>query len=378
MKQGRLLDAPTAAGRLGIARATLYAYVSRGLVAAVPDPADPRRRLYRAADIARLAAAQARGRKPGAIAAAALDWGVPALPSRITLIAHGRPWYRGGDALRLAESASLEDAACLLWDRAAAFDGAAVPVNTAPPDGLPDGASLFERGRVRFAWAEGAAPADAAGLLRLLTACMTGLPASARPIHDQLAEAWALGPEGAALLRMSLVLLADHELNVSAFAVRVVASGGASLAACVSAGLAALSGPRHGGASVAAAALLRDAASRGVAAAVAARPGRALPAFGHPLYPDGDPRAALLLARLPPDPLRDALAAAAEAASGQAPNIDFALAAACRALGLPEAAALVIFAVARGAGWIAHALEQRAEPRLIRPRAEYVGPRPAF
>ncbi|MFM8375003.1 MAG: citrate/2-methylcitrate synthase, partial [Phenylobacterium sp.] len=70
------------------------------------------------------------------------------------------------------------------------------------------------------------------------------------PIHLRLAKAWRLGPggPGADLIRRALVLLADHELNPSAFAARVAASTGASLAACALAGLAALSGPRHGGA----------------------------------------------------------------------------------------------------------------------------------
>src|SRR5579885_2552544 len=112
----RSYDADAATARLKVTKATLYAYVSRGLIASVADAADPRRRLYRAEDVERLAAKKAMGRRPERIAAATLDFGLPVLPSRITLIAEGRLFYRGRDAAALAESASFEDAARLLWD----------------------------------------------------------------------------------------------------------------------------------------------------------------------------------------------------------------------------------------------------------------------
>src|SRR5262245_57558182 len=115
MPQTRLLTAQSAATRLGISRATLYAYVSRGFVHAHPDANDPRRRLYSADDIDRLAANKTRGRKPSDIAAATLDWGLPALSSGITLIEGGRLFFRGRDAARLAETATLEQTARLIW-----------------------------------------------------------------------------------------------------------------------------------------------------------------------------------------------------------------------------------------------------------------------
>lgn len=104
--------------------------------------------------------------------------------------------------------------------------------------------------------------------------------------------------------------------------------------------------------------------------------GEPLPGFGHKLYPMGDPRAAALLRRLPGDALTSALVATGDRITGQAPNVDFAPVALSRALGLPRGSALVIFAVARTAGWIAHALEQHAEGKLTRPRAQYIGVRP--
>jgi citrate synthase len=110
------------------------------------------------------------------------------------------------------------------------------------------------------------------------------------------------------------------------------------------------------------------------------RRGEALPGFGHRLYPEGDPRAAALLARvdadLPRQPgtrLARALVDAAQALNAEPPNVDFALVALARALGLPPGAPLALFALSRAAGWIGHAIEQYATGQLIRPRARYVG-----
>jgi citrate synthase len=199
-------------------------------------------------------------------------------------------------------------------------------------------------------------------------------------IHNRLALAWGAGPGGEAadLIRRMLVLVADHELNASAFAARVAASTGASLSAAALAGLATLSGPRHGGAVAAVRSLAREAAQLGPREAVARRlvEGRFLPGFGHPLYPHGDPRAAALLARFSPPPELAALQTTVEAVTGLKPSIDFALMAACEALRLPEDAPFGLFATARCAGWIAHAIEQGQSDALIRPRARYVGPEP--
>ncbi len=387
------LDAQTAARMLRVTRATLYAYVSRGLIGTEPDPADPRRRLYRAADIDRLLASKERGRKPKAIAAAALDWGTGALPSGITLIEHGRIYYRGQDATELARSATLESVARLLWDCGPGdpFDlppeSAAIPLGAF---GAFGGAGPLDRCRAMLALlGSGARPlwnrernrlgADAAGLLRSIVAMALGTPPDSRPIHAQIAAAWRLDRDEADLIRAALVLLADHELNPSTFATRVVAATGASLSACLSAGLAALTGPLHGGATAVAEALLASARhTDDPAAMIEARlsRGETIPAFGHPLYPEGDPRAAFLLARLPEDPARTALVDAVADIAGLLPNVDFALAALIAALDLPSDSGIVVFAIARSVGWIAHALEQSTMRRLIRPRADYVGVRP--
>src|SRR5215813_6220266 len=260
MAEHRLLTAESAATRLGVSRATLYAYVSRGLVHAYPAPDDPRRRLYSATDIRRLLGNKTRGRKAVDIAAATLDYGLPALASGITLIESDRLFFRGRDAARLAAHTTLEETARLLWDcsedpfaAAPLVAPSAASLIASLADAFPldrcmavlpvagvGTAMTWQRDQRRL-WHDGAM------LLWLMAAAATGTTPSDAPTHLHVARAWGLDDHAAEAIRAALVLCADHELNASAFAVRVVASTGASLAACLSAGLSALSGPRHGG-----------------------------------------------------------------------------------------------------------------------------------
>jgi citrate synthase len=200
------------------------------------------------------------------------------------------------------------------------------------------------------------------------------------------------------VLDAALVLVADHELAASTMAARVAASVRADPYAVVSAGLAAASGSLHGGASLAVEALLAE-----IARPVAERPavsrrasqqagrvlgerlrrGERLRGFGHPLYPDGDPRAAHLLARLrqaaggsPRMAVVDALLAATRRRGLPPPNVDLALAALGHVAGMTRGAGEAIFAVARVAGWLAHALEEYERATPIRLRAVYTGAPP--
>jgi citrate synthase len=418
-----LLTARQTAERLGIKRDTLYAYVSRGLLRSVTLPGS-RERGYRADEVERLHAGR------GASRAARGEPLIPVIDSSICLIEHGRLYYRGHDAIRLAETATLEEVADLLWNSegeslrndphpAAAVaaathsrgagegsGGAAAPSlsRTAGEgargrrpragEGNPP-LGLIERCQIRLAMlaAEDLAALDltAAGIGRTgrtilyeLAACVGDRAPGRDPLHCQLAARWRLDDAAADLVRRCLVLLADHELNASTFVARCVASTGATPYAVVSAALLALSGRRHGGASARAEALLHEIAQHGDPLAVmAARLARDehLPGLGQPLYPEGDPRAdALLAATIAAVPAArpriEAAVAAAGRLSGQRPNVDFALAAATTALGLPQGAALSLFVVGRTVGWIAHSIEQYQSGVLIRPRARYTGPRP--
>ncbi|AIP62534.1 citrate/2-methylcitrate synthase [Burkholderia thailandensis] len=429
------LSANEAAQLLGVSVPTLYAYVSRGLLRSRADGAS-KRRYYDADEVRLLARRRADAKRAGNVAERTLDWGVPVLESRITQIANGTLRYRGCDAIALATTATLEEAAALLWECPAArvqaapdvfssFDAARwlgwlepwrdrppleralallpVAAPKAPPDSAHASPSADEAAS-HDASADMPLPTadidarrrdaqldEAAALLRVATAALAARAPSAEPAHRQLAAAWRLtNARDAELLRMALVLCADHELNPSTFAVRCIASTGAPLFGAIAGGLAALSGPRHGGETLRVATLLDGAArtrdlGRYVAAQIAAYEREPdartrLPGFGHPLYPDGDPRATLLVdalvARATPSAALDgalSLAEAAQTALGDKPTIDFALVALERALALPPGAALALFAAGRVAGWIAHALEQRADGKLIRPRARYVG-----
>lgn len=363
---------------------TLYASVSRGRIRAKPDAADPRRSLYHRNDVQRIAA-RTRGRRSSeAVASEAIQWGEPVLASAVSTVAEGRLWYRGQDACLLAEHATLEDVAGLLWESAPPRFActASAPMHAAR-QATPLQAGLLalaaraavdppSRGRSRAVL-----QAEAAEAIGTLADALLGPSSSsaALPLHVRLAAAWRR-PRAADALRRALVLMADHELNASTFAARVTASTGASMAACLLTGLSTLTGPLHGGAAAAVQALVRSAAASGSEAAVREwlAHDRPLAAFGHPLYPHGDARCAALLAGIELPPAFAALRTAGERLLGEAVNIDFALAALAAVHKLPAHAPLTLFALARTVGWTAHVLEQQATGQLIRPRARYSGP----
>lgn len=440
------ISAQDALRMLGVRPQTLYANVSRGRIRARPDPRDSRRSEYREEDVLR-AARQARGRrKVATIAAEAIEWGDPVLPSSISTVFDGRHWYRGQDAIALAARAQLEDIAALLWqtepltfapanpartssaqaktaredsfrtsmrarrgeadssrtggkdsrgddtarsgggkgasggkDERTTPDGEASRLSMSPGPALAAGLAVMAKRAGVDLPTLGRTPAtlraEARDLMADLCAAMLGAPVpTAAALHEHICGRWGQ-PAAATFLRRALVLMADHELNASAFSVRVTISTGASLAAGVLAGLATLSGPLHAGATQAVADLAEDARRHGAENAVRAclAQGRSLPGFGHPLYPDGDPRAAVLLATSKPPPHYRRLAQYVEASVGEIASVDFALAAGCARHGLPPDAPFVLFALGRCVGWLAHALEQAQAQRLIRPRARYVG-----
>jgi citrate synthase len=217
---------------------------------------------------------------------------------------------------------------------------------------------------------------EAVDVLATLVDAVLG-PSRAGSLHERLAQTWQRR-DASDVLRRALVLLADHELNASTFATRVTVSTGASLSAGMLAGLATLTGPLHGRAAAGVKELMEAALAQGAEDAVrdCLAQGRPIAGFGHPLYPAGDPRAQCLLQHLALPGEYVEVQNAVEEWVGERPNVDFALAALTKVHGLPDEAPLIVFAVARGVGWLAHALEQVTMGHLIRPRARYVGPRP--
>jgi citrate synthase len=382
----RWLTAEQATAQLRVSRQTLYAYVSRGRIGVTAAPDEPRRSLYDATDVHRLAERSRSGRSRRAVAASTISWGEPILASAITRIEGGRLEYRGQDAIALAETATLEEVAALLWQIdalpksgsgiSAAWPRARLEVGAAERC-IAVMAELATAGR----WTgriEGVLP-DAVRILDRIAWAAAGLRGievrvSTRPMHLRLAAAWGVGEKAADMIRRVLVLIADHELNTSTYATRVVASTRAPLGACILAGLTALIGPLHGGMTNEVRALLAEPgviADPAGAVAIRLARGERIPAFGQPLYPDGDPRAAALLSRLEIRGTPEQLVEAMRAMTGIRPNIDFALVMVEQRLRLPTGAAFALFAIGRTVGWIAHALEQWRDGTLIRPRAVY-------
>ncbi|HEY5934609.1 MAG TPA: citrate synthase [Kofleriaceae bacterium] len=398
----RWVDARTAARHLGIQVRSLYAYVSRGQVRSVPGEKG-RPRLYALGDLERLRVRRDARTGHGPVAAGAMRWGEPVLDSAITAITARGPAYRGLLAVDLAEQGTrFENVAELLWSGflptepvtwprvafspatiARALPHVARPLDVmalvvplaafADPDRddrRPD--MIIGRGRrVIPLLAAALAGTDTARLVRSL-----GGPT----VATVAARALGLDDELAPILDRVLVLLADHELNASSFTARVTASTDADPYACIAAALATLSGVRHGAASEEVSQFADEVGSPdAVRAAVRALKKRdqVPPGFGHPLYPHGDPRTAPVLAAataLRGNKKSQTLIALAGVTTDAFPTVDVALAALVAALGLPPAAATGLFAVARTAGWLAHAIEQRAANFLLRPRARYVGP----
>jgi len=444
-----MLSTDEVARRLGVKPATVYAYVSRGLLVSKRN-ADGKGSLFAEADVDAFAAAR---RRPAATGDS------PAIRTGLTLIKDGALYLRGHDVSSLVQDQgvaawsggdpartrtinsfpghSYESVAMLLWTGELASVRLSPPADllalaqavTAP---LPAASRPTDRLRVIVAAAAAADPlrfdtAPAAVIATgqtILATMVAALPHVGAQQHPRDGEPFPLAAllwprltsadpagTGIALLNTALILLADHDIAASTLAARVAASTRAHPYAVVGAGLAALDGPLHGAASGLAYALLADAVRTGDPVGAISdrlRVGEAIPGFGHRLYPNGDPRAKILLDRLheavaadadiapgAPVPVPqhvtlggpdrratlaiiDEVVAAVTRRSGVAPNTDFALAAFTLLSGMSADAGEAIFAVARTAGWIAHALEEYGDrPSRFRPSGHYAGPAPA-
>ena len=399
----RWVDAPTAARHLGISVRSLYAYVSRGQVRSVAGE-QGRPRLYAFADLERLRVRRDARAGHGAVAAGALRWGEPVLDSAITAITPRGPAYRGKLAVDLAAAGTpYENVAELLWagylpDRRIDWPRGTIPhaqlarLVGADPRTPQDVMALLlpiaaladrERDDLRpdalIACGRRLIPLLAAALAPGFVAAAVTRALGASSVAQIAARAIGLPDDLGPVINSVLVLLADHELNASSFTARIAASTDAGPYACVAAALATMSGRKHGSASEPVARFAAEVGSPEAArAAVRAlrRRGEVPPGFGHPIYPAGDPRAPPLLdaaARLPGARHARTLFAIIEATTDAAPNCDIGLAALVAALGAPPTAGTGLFAVARAAGWLAHAIEQRAAGFILRPRARYTG-----
>jgi citrate synthase len=410
------LTAAEAARRLGVKPATLYAYVSRGVLSRVRAP-DGRTSLFGAEEVEQLAR-RGRPRRPAGVADITVE-------SAITEITGDSLRFRGLDATRLAVSRTFEEVAELLWTgefpsgRESGREPwrarpAALAAGRAAQAALPAGTLPLERLQVivpamaatdplRLQLDRPAVIAAGRNIIAGMVDCLPGdlTSAAAEPVAGRLWSRLCAGngrgngpgngqrrpaPGLMRALSAALVLLADHELAASTLAARAAASVRADPYAVVGTGLGAMSGALHGGASLGAETLMAAASGPEDVPRVVAellRRGEKVPGFGHFVYRGGDPRAILLLdlvRRAAPKSgqlaVADAVFAEVRHKSLPEPNIDFAIATLVRVAGMVRGAGEAIFAVARTAGWIAHALEAYSGPGPLRPRAVYTG-RPA-
>jgi citrate synthase len=391
----RMLQSEEAARRLGVKVSTLYAYVSRGLLASHPEP-DGRRSLFALADIEHLA----RRRRTGS----RVENGLATITTGVTQLRQGGPYYRGHPATELASRMTFEEVAALLWETEAEGDWTAPELGECPLVNVSD----RMRWTVVMCGADDPLRADlspvavtraARRVIAALTDVVPGPAGNEGPplsIAMRLAQRLGAVPapsaaavpsstshdtsEWAAALNAALILMADHELAASTLAVRVAACTRADLYDALLAGLATLAGPLHGAASQGAYELLvkveRDGASRALNDILHRH--ETLPGFGHKVYKDGDPRFTALwdLARpLLTQERQDLFLEILERAAADGvpkPNCDLALAALSWGTGIPPDAGRTIFTVARIAGWTAHYQEELMErPLRFRTRAVY-------
>ncbi|MFJ4164143.1 citrate synthase [Microbacterium sp. NPDC089698] len=420
------LTAAQTAARLGVRTETLYAYVSRGLIARERGAHGS---LFDPLEVERFARARRRVTSPshGAARPAGAD-GSPlaVIDTDIALIEDGELWIRGVpiDELVAEEGGEPRFDAVVRW----LFERTDLPQADAPPlegpgsdaarhmlAALPAGAGAFSRllAAVAALAAEDPERYDlrAETVARVATRLVAGLvdalprldverggTASAlstdTPATSVAARLWPrltalpASPARLRVLDAALVVLVDHDMAASTLAARAAASARAHPYAVVAAGFGALDSALHGAVSAAVHALLRqvrDGADPASAVATATRLGGAgIPGFGQLLYPEGDPRARLLLRlmRETADPRAEAALQVAEqvvtvvrARTGLHPTVDLALAVMALAWEMPADAGETVFAVARSAGWCAHAQDEYARaPLRLRPIGHYVGP----
>ena len=397
------MTAKEAAEVLDISLATLYSYVSRGLIRSEAIGGSKRSRRYRREDVEQLQQRKSIRRNPVQAGEEMLHWGMPVMESGITLITDGGLYYRGEDALWLARGVSVEEVAGLIWmgnvGKADEIWGAEIDVE------LPESVQEICRGLTPVEAFQVVLPLVAsqdlaaydlrperitqtgAKILNLMVTVVGGADEGGLKLGERLQRVWAENVENAAyLFNAAMILCADHELNVSAFTARCVASAGSTPYQVVLAGLAALHGVKHGGAVSRVEAFLREVGESNRARMVIGerlKRGEAIPGFGHRLYAGGDPRGRLLLGlieeNLPETEelvLGKTVVEAVRDLTGQHPTIDMGLAVLSRVLDLPTGGGIALFAMGRTIGWIGHAMEQYGLDQIIRPRARYVGESP--
>lgn len=391
------MGADEAAVFLGVSKATLYSYVSRGMLTSRLLAPGSRKRVYHKAELAALKHRTSFRKNPEQAATEVIEFGIPILTTAISQITETEHSYRGVSSRRLAREASFEQVAEFLWT--GERDGAGLPpanpawtapIDLALVDPQPAELAPIERMQTllpalqhRNLHAFGMKPAalvpSAIEVMRYLVYLSCGRQVGGS-VAGTLARVWSVDEER---LDTLLTVVADHELNIATFTARCAASAGASLHQSVMAGLASLQGYRHLYGQVSEAKLffeevLSSKAPEDVIRSHLRRRG-AIPGVHNPyrrLYAGPDPRVVTLVENLGGTEgfalLQETLHLI-EIATQEPPRIDFLLAVSEPLLGLPHDAIHSVIAIGRTAGMMAHVLEQYGSDRVIRPRARYVG-----
>ena len=386
------MTSEAAVQRLGVKPETLYAYVSRGVVQSERIPGSRRSRFSRA-DVERLAARQ----RGGGGRAGGLE---VLIETDLTMLdPEGVLAYRGWDVVDAVADASFEEVASWLWHgtrERKRFEAPLAMIETAARVGAALTAQpVMDRLRAAIAavratdpFRDDRRPEAVAGAGRaIVSTLIETLPRVGPAALANASIAARLWPRLSAqpakprlvkLLDATLVLLADHEMAASTLAARIAASTWADPYLVELAGLATLGGPLHGAASSASRELMREASASSPAEAIGARlrDNQLIPGFGHRVYKTHDPRAVVLLEMLGAirrDPVEEELLLIMRERGLPFPNIDFAIAAFAERYDMIDNAGEVIFAIARTAGWLAHAIEEYRYRLRFRPRAIYTG-----
>jgi len=412
--QSDLVTAREACSLLGIKLATLYTYVSRGLLHPIGQEGK-RTNLYQRQEVENLLSRSAMRVGSAPMVATALRKGQPVINSRITEITEQGPRYRGYLASDLVRHpGSFEGVAELLWsgvllpdtqhiwpveppgvDVAAAID--AMHIERMPSLRMMRVLSLTATamggGTLVEELRSGSITRYSRQMLFAFAGCF-GVLGPNRRYHDVVGEqpiaahildalGMAYSPALLDAVNAGLIIAADHDLSSSTFAARVAASAGAGLHACIVAALATHVGSSLAGSCDPADELIRGFSSKAQInerVAQAERNRERMPGFTLSLYPHGDPRATLLIdvAHRLGAPSRQAEMAfrfieSVQNRLGMPPNIVVGLVALCLAGGLPERAASTLWGTGRTVGWIAHVLEQRLAGFQIRPSSYYSG-----
>lgn len=399
---------------LSIKPQTLYAYVSRGWIRSVQQPGGGKRSLYARIDVEKMKSRSGARTGHQLVAANAMRWGEPIIPTAITEITAEGPHYRGKAALALARSgASYEAVSEWLWsglwlDQIAAWPAAEVPAHIADlfdarRDGLTNEHLIWQfallslhlgatRGRlIEGGWAPDA-PKAARQMIQAMVGCMGALGPSRNFNAMQAGESVSrallrvlgatVNDANTRIMDALLILLADHELTGSTFAARVAASSGALLHACLNAALATHSGIEIGRLCDRADEFLMMSAQADVLYQKTKdkqRNGITPPGFNHPLYPRGDPRADHLIELAGELPNKSArlkevlkFLKLARTSMHLYPRAEVGVSVISMALKLPPRSSAGLFTIARTAGWVAHILEQRTSGYMLRPRARFI------